>query len=165
MATYPTHFYNIYIGNSFSEDTISSVNYFASNLGNTAWFNVLSSYYEIDSEANIVPVSNISQFQQFIQVPPPNNSGNLRDSDIQNLIFQLILNNSVIELDSNAVYTVFFDGQLNATSADGRTWPTDWCSYHSSFQLSSFDGRLPFVFFFSLLLNLICVILIQINCN
>ena len=119
---------NVFIG-KFSPSTINLMNYFAENIGNTSWFDILHSYYDFDYYGQQIFVYNQTIFKQSVSLSPP--SQHLTDLDIQTLLYNAITYN-LLDQDMNSVYSVMFPGYFNVT-VNGKSWLKDWCSYHGSF--------------------------------
>ena len=119
---------NVFIG-KFSTSTISLMNYFADNIGNTSWFDILHSYYDFNFYGQQNFVYTQTTVKQYISLIPP--SQQLTDLDIQTLLYNAF-NSNLLVRDTTSVYTVMFPGYYNVT-VNGTSWLKDWCSYHGSF--------------------------------
>ena len=138
LGTYQVDLIHVYFG-GFSNDTVTLLDYFASTIGNSPWYNVLTSFYEFDADGYQNFVTNVTNYDPTstaMLYPAPSN-GVLTDEDIQLALFEAIQNNTLTG-DSNAVYTVMFRGDYNV-SYQGKYWLKDWCSYHGTFALPSGD--------------------------
>ena len=132
-----TALYNVFVGD-LKNSTVHLIDYFARNIGDSNWFKVLTSYYEMDGGNTFQYVNNQSVFYgNTAAIYPLGKNLTLGELDIQNIIYQAILNEE-LELDSNGIYMVMFRGDFNV-SVNGKQWLRDWCSYHGSFALQSGD--------------------------
>jgi len=130
--------YNIYYGN-ISSSTKNLINYFATNLGNTSWYNTLTTYYQIVQGVKTY-VSQSLVFQKSVDVTAIKTI--LTVKDVINIILDLF-NSKKLLVDTNGVYTLFFRGDIQV-KADATFpvlyWLQDFCGYHGGFYLA--DGRI-----------------------
>jgi len=126
------NFYNIFMG-AFDESTKSLMDYFANNIGGTAWFNVFTSYYEIRNRVSTY-MSNSATLKQSLSLDSSTSSMTLSDLDIRSMLSDLLQSNE-LPTDFNGVYNIIFNGAFTVTSAKG-VWPQNWCSYSSTFSLT-----------------------------
>eukprot|EP00597_Dinobryon_sp_UTEXLB2267_P004760 CAMPEP_0170076792 /NCGR_PEP_ID=MMETSP0019_2-20121128/13728_1 /TAXON_ID=98059 /ORGANISM="Dinobryon sp., Strain UTEXLB2267" /LENGTH=244 /DNA_ID=CAMNT_0010288713 /DNA_START=344 /DNA_END=1078 /DNA_ORIENTATION=- len=131
--------YNIYYGN-ISSSTKNLVNYFAANLGSSSWYNTLTSYYQIVNGVKTY-VSKSFVFKQSVDVPA-STAQTFNLSDVNSTLFKLF-DKKRLPVDTNAVYTIFFRGDLPASFINPGNkkmyWLKDYCGYHGGLYLK--DGR------------------------
>mmetsp|Transcript_12328 Transcript_12328/g.16942 ORF Transcript_12328/g.16942 Transcript_12328/m.16942 type:complete len:980 (+) Transcript_12328:88-3027(+) len=130
--------YNIYLGDfnssSSRRNTARLMNYFSANIGNTAWYNVLTSYYQIIGNTTTY-ASNQTVPEGSFYFSPTATDMKLTDVDLQNMIANA-MTFAQLPVDENGVYTVMFHGNFTLTF-NGKRWLSDFCSYHSAFLLPS----------------------------
>ena len=133
VMTETVNIYNIYFGDfSSSPTTIQLMDYFASNIASTSWYQTVSKYYEY-SAANNVPIPAASKIAfKFSAIISPNIRGAVYETDIIAGI-QSFLQNYNLAPDPNAIYAVMFNGALQYTAPDQTIWLGDWCGYHGNF--------------------------------
>lgn len=123
--------YNIYYGDfnntTKGKETIQLMNYFAANIGNSAWYKTLSSYFQLESNGHKTPASNTAQFKDSLLINPQKSTFAITETDIQEIIVGLI-DSQDLPRDTNGVYTLIFNGTLQTPG-----WLTTSCSFHSSF--------------------------------
>ena len=108
------------------------MNYFAANIGNTSWFDILQSYFEIDFYGNQISIDAQTSFGGNISLLPSAQKLTLTDLDFVKLILSLQNDPVFVSTDTTCVYTIMFRGDFNV-SVNGKSWLTDWCSYHGAF--------------------------------
>eukprot|EP00597_Dinobryon_sp_UTEXLB2267_P011404 CAMPEP_0170129780 /NCGR_PEP_ID=MMETSP0020_2-20130122/22104_1 /TAXON_ID=98059 /ORGANISM="Dinobryon sp., Strain UTEXLB2267" /LENGTH=883 /DNA_ID=CAMNT_0010364225 /DNA_START=226 /DNA_END=2877 /DNA_ORIENTATION=+ len=134
--------YNIYLGdftnssviNGSRRNTTTLMDYFAANIGNTSWYKIISSYYQITTD-KIIYASNSAKYISSLNLQPTARALSYSDSNIQREIYNSLLSQT-LPTDENAVYVVMFRGDFSV-SFEGYNWLTDFCSYHSAFLLPS----------------------------
>mmetsp|Transcript_22911 Transcript_22911/g.32908 ORF Transcript_22911/g.32908 Transcript_22911/m.32908 type:complete len:464 (+) Transcript_22911:91-1482(+) len=127
--------YNIYYGN-ISSSTKNLMNYFAANLGNTSWYNTLTTYYQIVNGVK-TSVSKSLVYKNSVDVTATKTM--LRGSDVINIILTLF-NAGKFPVDSNGVYTLFFRGDISALyeyETPALNWLVDFCGYHGAFRITN----------------------------
>ena len=139
VMTGAIHIYTMWWGTSANEyatggdgaSTHSLVNTFVQNMGGSKIFNTATSYYS----ASNVKLSNSVAFKVDAIM---SDTTSLSDTIIQNKILALI-NAGTFALDTNAIYTNFFQGSIPYTSdIQGLGgFASSWCGYHSSFTVNS----------------------------
>eukprot|EP01037_Dinobryon_pediforme_P020099 gene20099-20641_t len=122
---------NIFLGN-LSSSTMELMNYFAANIGNTSWFRILQSYFEIDFYGHQISIDAQTSFNGNISLFPSAQKLTLTDLDFVKLILSLQNDPVFVSTDTTCVYTIMFRGDFNV-SVNGKSWLTDWCSYHGAF--------------------------------
>eukprot|EP00597_Dinobryon_sp_UTEXLB2267_P015099 CAMPEP_0170119432 /NCGR_PEP_ID=MMETSP0020_2-20130122/14390_1 /TAXON_ID=98059 /ORGANISM="Dinobryon sp., Strain UTEXLB2267" /LENGTH=871 /DNA_ID=CAMNT_0010348797 /DNA_START=71 /DNA_END=2686 /DNA_ORIENTATION=- len=129
--------YNIYYGDfssTSSQQMISLVDYFSQNLGNTPWYKILTSYYQIVGGIKTMVSANVLyKSSHFTAVTAKLQT--ITQTTITNTISSLIASGD-LPVDENGVYAVIFRGDLSYT-AFGTSWLTGWCGYHTTFTHSS----------------------------
>jgi len=129
--------YNIYYGDfssASSQQMISLVDYFSQNLGNTPWYKILTSYYQvIGGTKTMVSANTLYKSSQFTATTAKNVA--ITQSTITNAISDLIANGN-LPVDVNGVYAVIFRGDLSYSDGSS-SWLSSWCGYHSTFTHSS----------------------------
>ena len=135
MTTLGIGFINIYIGD-FDDKTKEIIDYFSININQTAWFNTLTAYYEIDTYGSQIYFINSTTFFSSVYLSVDKGTI-LNEAKIEELIFEGILNGN-LTLDSNAIYTIMFSGDF-AAEYRGKQWLQDWCGFHGAFRLPSSD--------------------------
>ena len=137
VMTGTINLYNLYLGDFISTadlvSTTTILDYFAANIGNTAWFQILSSFYAITGSDVRIPAANMSTLARSVIVPLENVTS-LSDEDIQLNIYYAIAGGQ-FPVDEGGIYTVIFPGYLTVESSVGTFWLSDWCSYHGAFYL------------------------------
>jgi hypothetical protein len=127
--------YNIYYGNfSSSESTRMKylVDFFAQNLGGSSWYNIMTAYYQVINGVTTY-ASNDLRFGGSISIAVSSRKGSLSDSDVRAAISNAI-SGKTLPLDSNAVYTFIFRGDINFDGWVGFGGQSPrWCGYHSTF--------------------------------
>lgn len=136
VMVYPVGFINIFLG-EFNDRTKELVYYFSTNIGNSAWFNVLTSYYQLGFLGDLEKVTNVTYFAGNASLWSTSKEINLQENDIESIIAESIFNGTVY-LDSNSIYGIFFRGDFNV-SFRGKFWLKDWCSLRGAFRLPSLD--------------------------
>eukprot|EP00597_Dinobryon_sp_UTEXLB2267_P004803 CAMPEP_0170078632 /NCGR_PEP_ID=MMETSP0019_2-20121128/15190_1 /TAXON_ID=98059 /ORGANISM="Dinobryon sp., Strain UTEXLB2267" /LENGTH=230 /DNA_ID=CAMNT_0010291637 /DNA_START=727 /DNA_END=1419 /DNA_ORIENTATION=+ len=115
--------------------TKNLVNYFADHLGGSPWYRILSSYYQIVSGVKTF-VSDSFVFKKSVNVAATTSI--LSTMDVINTILALF-NSGTFAVDTNAIYTLFFRGDIAATfdptKIDSLSWLSHWCGYHGAFYL------------------------------
>jgi hypothetical protein len=99
--------YNIYYGDfssSSSQQMISLVDYFSQNLGNTPWYKILTSYYQvIGGTKTMVSANTLYKSSQF--TAPTAKLQTITETTIINAISSLIASGN-LPVDVDGVYTV-----------------------------------------------------------
>ena len=106
VMVYPVGFINIFLG-EFNDRTKNLVYYFSTNIGNSAWFNVLTSYYQLGFLGDLEKVTNFTYFAGNASLWSTSKEINLQENDIESIIAESIFNGTVY-LDSNSIYGIFF---------------------------------------------------------
>eukprot|EP01037_Dinobryon_pediforme_P020913 gene20913-21652_t len=116
--------YNIYIGN-FSASTIALVDYFANNIGNSNWFKILTTYYQVVNNQKVYIDTKKTTLVRNLTVAY---KGALSDGAINQIVF----NANQIFPCPTCIFMVMFKGDYQY---DG--WNSDWCGYHTLVGLGS----------------------------
>lgn len=129
--------YNVYVGDFSSEDsqqTIALMDYIAANIGGSSWNNMMTTYYQINSDGSRTYMSNAAQFIMSVNILPT--AQGIAFSEIE-VIMALIglFNDQTLPIDTDGVYCIILRGDI---SYDG--WLSVWCGYHTAFYLN--DGRI-----------------------
>jgi hypothetical protein len=132
VMTGTPNIYNIYYGNfssPYEQKFTSLIDYFAQNLGNSSWWNMNTVYYQIIGGVK-THCSNSLRWVKSINLRSNYISEAVTESDIQNDL-QDAIDNGLLPLDENGIYSVMFAGSLSVT-ANGQKWGS-WRGYHNSF--------------------------------
>lgn len=127
---------NIFLGN-FSSQSVGLVTYFSAHIGGSSWYDVLTSYYQLDGAGQQTFVSRDVSFDNSstAMLMLTTRAAVLTDGDIQQAILRvIIISPDAAVLIPNAIYTVMFRGDFNV-SYGGKYWLEDWCSYHATMTL------------------------------
>jgi hypothetical protein len=126
---------NIFMG-SFSTQTVDLVDYFSTHISGSSWYDVLTSYYQLDSTGKRTFVSSAVSYNKSstAMLMTTTRAAALSDLDIQKAIIQTIIASPIAIPNPNAIYTVMFRGDFNV-SYGGKHWLVDWCSYHATVTL------------------------------
>ena len=123
--------YNIFYGDfssSIGSRTVDLINYLATHIGNSSWYNIMTAYY--DQQGNYIS-KNVS-FGGNTSVSPSQRGGYLNDSTLVNTITDSILSGA-FPLSDKAIYAFIFRGDITYHSAlIGNEWLKGWCGYHFS---------------------------------
>ena len=147
VLTGNVHLYNIFYGNFNGKtipSTVSLVNYFAANVGNSSWYKTIpSSYYQENADNSTTYASNnvtlVKSINIYTRLSAAYRPVVLNESMIIASIVNAF-NSGSLPVDTNAIYSVIFRGDFTFNAPDGTSWLQDWCSYHSAILLS--DGRI-----------------------
>lgn len=131
--------YNIYVGDFSSTPSLQRtqelLDYFASNLGESSWFSIITSYYQINSKTNKKTyASGKLNFGGSVNIFSEDVALSLTELDLIDALIYL-LNNRFFPVNTQAVYTFILRGD---TVYDG--WLSKWCGYHFGILLN--DGRI-----------------------
>lgn len=129
--------YNIFYGDfsiSSSRSTVYLMNYLASHIGNSSWYNIMTAYYDFSGRyltKNVTFGGNVSS-------NPYQKGGSINDSTILDTITNLILSNQ-LPLNDNGIYAFIFRGDIQYYSAlIGSSFLGGWCGYHYDFMLNGY---------------------------
>mmetsp|Transcript_13656 Transcript_13656/g.18690 ORF Transcript_13656/g.18690 Transcript_13656/m.18690 type:complete len:342 (-) Transcript_13656:272-1297(-) len=142
VMTDTVRLYNIYYGDfntTNGNDTMHLLDYFASNIGNTAWYKILSSYFQLESNGDKTLASHSANLKKSFLVNPSQKSTEITESDIQELLVELITSED-LPRDTNGVYNLIFDGKFQTPG-----WLTTTCSYHSAFYFPGSDDIIKYM--------------------
>lgn len=141
VMTQGINLYNIYVGDFASTESlrrlVSIVDHFTTYIGNSSWYEVLSSsYYQIDSTGKKSFVSASAQFIKSVVYALPASSTSLDETGVRTILAALMASNQ-LPVDASGVYNVIFSGSLQFSSSGLGSWPVDWCSFHGAAVLSN----------------------------
>mmetsp|Transcript_1266 Transcript_1266/g.2120 ORF Transcript_1266/g.2120 Transcript_1266/m.2120 type:complete len:450 (+) Transcript_1266:48-1397(+) len=150
IMTGPINLYNIYMGDYHNElsptGTRTLMDYFATNLGNSSWYDTITKYYQMNSNGTKTYASHVVNFpQSSVNIYPAARGSAIKldngqtvsvltDEIIQNAIVSL-LSSGRLPVDTSGIYAVMFRGDFASPG-----WLVDWCGFHQNFALA--DGRL-----------------------
>lgn len=131
--------YNIYVGDFSSTSTLRRtkelMDYFATYLGDSSWFSIIKSYYQIDSKTNKKRyASGNLNFGGSVNIFEGNVTISITIKDITKVLLYLF-NKGILPVNSQGVYTFILRGD---TQIDG--WLLDWCGLHFGIPLN--DGTI-----------------------
>jgi hypothetical protein len=129
----PVSLVHVYLG-QFSASTTALMDYFASHIGDTPWYEVLTTYYQ-EGSAGIQFVMPGTLYSGNASFPDYPAGAAVTDGDIQQLLAAAVRNPDLAATYytyPTAVFMVMFRGDLNV-SFHGKLWLKDWCSYHGAF--------------------------------
>lgn len=126
---------NVFLGN-FSSQSVGLVSYFSAHIGGSSWYDVLTSYYQLDGTGRQSFVSRVVSFSNSstAMLMSTTRAAVLTDGDIQLAILRVITTSPAAMPIPNAIYMVMFRGDFNV-SYGGKHWLVDWCSYHATMTL------------------------------
>eukprot|EP00597_Dinobryon_sp_UTEXLB2267_P002480 CAMPEP_0170058324 /NCGR_PEP_ID=MMETSP0019_2-20121128/991_1 /TAXON_ID=98059 /ORGANISM="Dinobryon sp., Strain UTEXLB2267" /LENGTH=215 /DNA_ID=CAMNT_0010263239 /DNA_START=961 /DNA_END=1605 /DNA_ORIENTATION=- len=141
--TGPINLYNIYVGDYHdqihgSNSTIVLMDYLATHIGNSSWYDTVTNYYQINSDGSKTYASHIVNF--------PYKSVNVIPKLIHNIINEEIIINIIKDLfhlhqlpvDTSGIYAVMFRGDLEYNFWTDAT--NTGCGYHYYFNHT--DGKI-----------------------
>jgi hypothetical protein len=117
--------YNIYFG-QINATSKGLVDYFADNLGKSAWYGITTAYYQIINGVTTY-VSDSVQLGGSISVSSTLLSGNITDKNITSTISNAI-SSGLLPLDANGIYAFIFRGNISSPG-----FLSSFCGYHSAF--------------------------------
>jgi len=124
----PVNVYHIYYGDFSStsgQTTVSLMNYFASNIGASDWYNIMTSYYDYTGTYCSASVT----YGGSIYQATTTTNGTITSTTVRSAITTAI-NAGSFPLDPNGVYFFIFRGSITLSG-----FLTSWCGYHSYFYL------------------------------
>ena len=138
VLTGPLNNYNLFIGD-YSDPTGNQtehlLNYFSSHIGGSSWLNILSKYYQIENHVK-TPISNSFIFKKAVKQPWQGSNNIIVNSEYYFISAILTaLNSGALPLDTNAMYSIFFRGDVQL-SIPGKRWLHDFCGFHFAFTLN-----------------------------
>ena len=122
--------FNIFYGDfsGIGSQTVSLTNYLAANLGTSAWYNVLTSYYQVANGSKVY-VSGRLTFAGSYNLFPTLRKVSTTIGAIQRDVIVNIFDKGITTPDPNTIYAIIFRGDFNVSSADSQ-WLRDWCGLH-----------------------------------
>ena len=139
--------FNIYYGD-FSGNGSQSValtNYLAANLGNSSWYNILSSYYGIVGGSRVYVHGSLT-FVGSYNLFPKWRGNSTTIPAIKQDVAKYIFDKGIIKPDPYTIYAVIFRGDFTVTSGSGQKWLVDWCGVHSGVRLVDDANYYPLLF-------------------
>jgi hypothetical protein len=137
---------NIYYGD-FSGNASESVgltNYFAANLGNSSWYDILSSYYSIVNGSRVYVHGSLTLNGSY-NLFPTWRGNTTTISEMKRNVVKYLFDKKVIQPDPHTIYAVIFRCDFRV-SASGRKWLVDWCGAHTGYYLTGDDRFYPMFF-------------------
>lgn len=122
--------YNIFYGDYSSTtnlQTVSLINYFASHIGGSPWYNIMSSYYDYTGTY----VSNNVTYGGSYYAATTSTTGTITESTATSAI-SAAFSSGKFPVDANAVYMFIFRGSFTFSG-----FLTSWCGYHTTFTYNS----------------------------
>jgi hypothetical protein len=118
-------------GNGVGVETRKLVTHFLRHIGGSEIYSTIESYYN----KNGVPLSNSLNINENKRIYKGYTK--ISDKIVQNLILDNI-NSGEWEMDTNVIYTAFFQGGLEYVDNNNMgSFGVDWCGYHSYFKVNS----------------------------
>eukprot|EP01038_Epipyxis_sp_PR26KG_P004888 gene4888-6846_t len=116
-----------------TSNQVKLLQYFANNLAGSSWLNIHTTYKNQSGS----PLKNGLIFGQNLFIPTT--QVNLTNDFVVNLIASN-LDNDILPIDTNAMYTFFFRGDLQFAVGE-QYWLQQWCGYHYSFTYTAKTGN------------------------
>jgi hypothetical protein len=137
IMTGQVNLYNIYLGfgPNFTP-TMTLLDFFAANIGGSAWGNVLTEYYQIVGGKKTFASNQIKLVQTVI-------STSTVTTFTRNIVLGIIvemLNKRQLPMDNNGIYTIIFNGALSVSLGTNIAWLSDWCGVHGNLVLKGNNG-------------------------
>ena len=129
--------FNIFYGDfsGIGSQTVSLTNYLAANLGTSAWYNVLTSYYRVVNGSKVY-VSGQLTFAGSYNLFPTWRKNTTTISAMRKDVITHIFAKGITTPDPNTIYAVIFRGDFTVSSS-GRRWLQDWCGLHTGAYLAN----------------------------
>lgn len=122
--------YNIFIG-PFNATTMDLIDYFAANIANTSWFDILRSYSQVVNGTR-VPVGD-AVFKERWTFLSHTNAAALSREYLKDLILQQVLSKG-LQSCRNCIYNIMFFGNFTVHGWNQPHYP---CAYHTAYTYDS----------------------------
>ena len=132
-------FYGDFSGNG--SQTVALTNYLAGNLGNSSWYDILSSYYRIVNGKKVFVQGSLS-FAGSYNLFPTWRRNSTTVATIRQNIASYIFDRGIVKPDPNTIYAVIFRGDFSVSTNAG-SWLIDWCGVHNGIFLTNDNNFYP----------------------
>jgi len=129
--------YNVFVGDFASGDspqTMALMDALAANIGGSSWYNMMTSYYQVNGDNSRTYMSNSVVHAASVNIHVGERGTAWSESQMITE-FIAMFNAGTLPTDTNGVYAVILRGDF---TFDG--WLSYWCGYHTAFYLN--DGRI-----------------------
>jgi hypothetical protein len=125
-------FYGDFSGNG--SQSVELTNYLAANLGNSSWYDILSSYYRIVNGKKVFVQGSLSFAGSYNMFPTWRRNSTtvsaIKDNVVKHIISQDMSNKPY---PNNTIFAIIFRGDFSVSSNKNQ-WLVDWCGVHAFYK-------------------------------